>query len=182
MTPAVCITSGLTQPVACSASVARVLSWVASRIAEPTALRIGSSYFDAKVSKDSIFGSVILTDCDLGGATAVQWWNSDANAWQDVSDIAFRGTGAQRCADIRVGEDTSPSLSQLTGTVFAAVPPTPACAASPTIEHQPANASVTAPSEATFSVAEGPVPAECAAASIQWQQSTDGGSSWSGAA
>jgi hypothetical protein len=143
------------------------------------ALRIGSTYFDAKVSKDSIFGSVILTDCDLGGATAVQWWNSDANAWQDVSDIAFRGTGSQRCADITVGEDTSPSLSQLTGTVFAAVPPTPACAASPAIERQPGDASVTAPSAATFSVAEGPVPAACAAASIQWQQSTDG-VNWSG--
>src|SRR4051794_10341418 len=33
-------TSGLTHAVACSASVARVLSWCASRIAEPTAVRI----------------------------------------------------------------------------------------------------------------------------------------------
>jgi hypothetical protein len=41
---------------------------------------------------------------------------------------------------------------------------------------------VTAPAAATFGVAEGPVPAACSAASIQWQQSTDGGSSWSGVA
>src|SRR4029453_18975185 len=38
--PPASATSGLTQPVACSASVARVLSCCASRMAEPTAVRI----------------------------------------------------------------------------------------------------------------------------------------------
>ena len=40
MMPPASATSGLTQPVACSASVARVLSCRASRIAAPTAVRI----------------------------------------------------------------------------------------------------------------------------------------------
>ena len=40
MMPPASVTSGLTQPVACSASVARVLSCWASRIAVPTAVRI----------------------------------------------------------------------------------------------------------------------------------------------
>src|SRR5580698_10883591 len=40
MMPPASATSGLTQPVACSASVARVLSWLTSRIAAPTAVKI----------------------------------------------------------------------------------------------------------------------------------------------
>ena len=40
MMPPASVTSGLTQPVACSASVARVLSCRAWRIAAPTAVRI----------------------------------------------------------------------------------------------------------------------------------------------
>jgi hypothetical protein len=142
-------------------------------------LQIGSSFFDVKVSKDSIFGSVVLSDCNVGDTTSVMWWDTDANAWKDVSDAVFSGAGSQRCVTITIGQDSSPSLSELTGTVFATVPPTPTCAASPTIERQPANVSVTAPAGATFDVTEGPVPAACSPASIQWEQSSDGGGSWS---
>ena len=153
---------------------------IGSYDAEPQgipALRVGSSYFDAKVSKDSIFGAVIITDCNIGGSSSVQWWNSGAGEWQDVSAAVF-SSGSPRCVEITIGPDTSPSLSQLTGTVFATAPPTPACAASPAIAMQPKSETVTTPAEATFHVEEGSVPSDCSPASIQWQQSTDDGSSW----
>jgi PKD domain/Carboxypeptidase regulatory-like domain len=143
------------------------------------ALRVGTGYFDVKVSDKSIFGSVIINDCDLGDADTVQWLDPKTNTWQDVSDAVFSDGPSSRCVEITVGQDTSPSLSQLTGTVFGVSPPAPACAASPTVGGQPGDASVTAPAVATFSVAEGSAPAGCSAARIQWQRSTDGGSSWS---
>jgi hypothetical protein len=143
-------------------------------------LRAGSSYFDVKVSKPSIFSSVSIHDCDIGDATSVQWWDDDAQQWKDVSRASFNA-GPPRCVTIIVGQNTSPSLSQLTGTVFGASPSpaAPSCAAPPSIATQPASAAVTAPAEASFAVAEGPVPANCAAATVQWQQSGDGGASWS---
>ncbi len=53
-----------------------------------------------------------------------------------------------------------------------------ACAASPAIGTQPSNQTVTEPAEASFTVVEGAIPANCAAASIQWEVSTNGGGSW----
>jgi hypothetical protein len=141
------------------------------------ALRIGSSYFDAKVSKDSIFGAVVVTDCNIGDANSVQWLDSDTNQWQEVSGAMFR-SGSPRCVEITIGPDTSPSLSQLTGTVFGLSPPVPVCESKPTIEVQPTSATVTAPAEALFEVKEGAVASGCSAASIQWQESTTGGSTW----
>jgi hypothetical protein len=142
------------------------------------ALQVGSEYFDVKLSEKSIFGAVVIHDCNLGDGDTVQWLDPKTNTWQDVSDATFTDA-TQRCVDITVGQDTSPSLSQLTGTVFGVSPPSPACAASPTVAEQPAATTVTAPAAATLSVGEGSVPANCSAASIQWQRSTDGGSSWS---
>ena len=53
-----------------------------------------------------------------------------------------------------------------------------ACAASPAIETQPSNVTVAEPSEASFKVKEGSVPANCAAAAVQWELSTNGGTSF----
>ncbi len=55
----------------------------------------------------------------------------------------------------------------------------PPCSASPSIETQPANQTVTAPGGASFTVTEGAIPAGCLAATIQWQVSTNKGGTWS---
>ncbi len=55
---------------------------------------------------------------------------------------------------------------------------TGACAASPAIETQPSNQSVTEPAGASFTIKEGTVPANCSAATIQWELSTNGGTSF----
>src|SRR6202034_1603815 len=52
------------------------------------------------------------------------------------------------------------------------------CAASPAIETQPSNVTVAEPSEASFKVKEGSVPANCATAGVQWELSTNGGTSF----
>jgi hypothetical protein len=141
------------------------------------ALKVGSEYFDVKLSEKSIFGAVVIQDCNLGDGHTVQWLDPKTDTWQDVSDATYKD-GPPRCVEIVVGQDTSPSLSQLTGTVFGLSPSAPVCESKPAIEVQPASASVTAPAEASFEVKEGVVASGCSAASIQWQESTDGGSSW----
>ena len=55
---------------------------------------------------------------------------------------------------------------------------TATCAANPAVETQPSNQSVTAPAAATFTIKEGTVPANCSAATIQWELSTDGGTTF----
>jgi IPT/TIG domain/Bacterial Ig-like domain len=49
-----------------------------------------------------------------------------------------------------------------------------ACSSDPVIEEQPKAQTVVEPAAATFSVGEGALPANCSAAKIQWQVSTDG--------
>ncbi|MGA9315034.1 MAG: hypothetical protein WBV77_10440, partial [Solirubrobacteraceae bacterium] len=53
-----------------------------------------------------------------------------------------------------------------------------ACAASPTIETQPSDQTVAEPASASFNVKEGTVPANCSAATVQWELSTNGGTSF----
>ena len=54
----------------------------------------------------------------------------------------------------------------------------PACAASPAIGTQPTNLTVTEPAAASFKVVEGTVPANCSAATVQWELSTNSGVSF----
>ncbi len=54
----------------------------------------------------------------------------------------------------------------------------PACATSPSIETGPSAQAVTAPTAASFKVKEGTIPANCTAATIQWEVSSNGGTSW----
>ena len=55
----------------------------------------------------------------------------------------------------------------------------PPCTTAPVIATQPASTTVTAPAAASFTVAEGALGAGCSAATIQWQVSTNGGSTFS---
>ena len=71
-----------------------------------------------------------------------------------------------------------PGLS-MTSSVATLSVSAPACASAPVIATQPASVSVVAPAGASFTVAEGTVPAGCSAASVQWKVSTDGGTTFS---
>src|SRR5581483_4458955 len=83
---------------------------------------VAGSFFDVQVSNPNGFTSATVQDCDLQGATAVQWWNPTANggtgAWQPVSPVTATA-GPPACLTVTVDANSSPTLSQLTGTVFA---------------------------------------------------------------
>lgn len=86
------------------------------------ALTFNSSgaYVDV-IAAGSGLTSLTITNCHLKGGTDVYWWNG--MAWARASNQTYNAT--TKCVTITVNSTTSPSLSQLTGTVFAAgSPPT----------------------------------------------------------
>ena len=94
------------------------------------AFEIAGSYFDVRSSTPEAFTSVTIVNCDLAGGTAIHWWNPSggtdgSGAWAAVSNQSY-SAGPPACVTVTIGSTTSPSLAELTGTVFAASIPTPA--------------------------------------------------------
>ena len=79
------------------------------------------SYFDVSTSNFSDFTSVAITDCDLSGGNAIEWWNPSANSgaggWEAVTPQSFT-TGPPPCVTMTLSSTSSPTIAQLTGTVF----------------------------------------------------------------
>jgi hypothetical protein len=80
------------------------------------------SYFDVAAGTPNGFASVTIADCDMGPGNALQWWNptggTGIGAWQLVSSQTY-GPGPPACVTATLTSTTSPSIAQLTGTVFA---------------------------------------------------------------
>lgn len=79
-------------------------------------------YFDAALSSGNSFSSMTINDCNLGGGNTLQWWNPQANAgagaWEPVSPTPSYTAGPPACASVTLTSSTSPTLADLTGTVF----------------------------------------------------------------
>ncbi len=116
-----------------------------------------------------------------GTALAYRWQTSpDGSDWTDATSNATGGTTPTltlnavtlRSNPLQVRVLVSNSLATATSdTVRLTVLPAPAA---PTFTAQPAAATVVAPNTATFTVVVGGTPAP----TLQWQRSTDGGSSY----
>ena len=87
--------------------------------------RAAANSFDLQLSTTNTFSSVTVVDCALGGATTMQWWNPAANsglgAFQTVSPETYNRF--TRCLTIALSATSSPTLAQMTGTLFAGVLP-----------------------------------------------------------
>jgi hypothetical protein len=70
-----------------------------------------------QVASGSSFSSLTITDCNLNGATGLEWWNG--GAWEPVTPTPDYSAGPPACESATIDSTSSPSLSQLTGTVFA---------------------------------------------------------------
>lgn len=84
----------------------------------------GSSFFDVSTTAGSNFTSVSFEICGVAANANIQWWDPAAHAWQAVSDQTAPA-GEPPCVTVTVDSSTSPSLSQLSGTVFAVTTPSP---------------------------------------------------------
>ncbi len=86
----------------------------------PTAV---NAYFNVVVPAGAGFTNAQVTDCDLAGGSVVYFYDNTTNQWAEVSGQSYdAGTG---CVTFTLGPATTPSLSQVGGTIFGVqdVPP-----------------------------------------------------------
>ena len=89
-------------------------------VAPPPPSTPATDFFDVRVSSGSAFSTLSIENCNLNGGNSLDWWNQSAGSWQPVSDVSYI-PGLPPCATATLSATSSPSISQLTGTVFAAV-------------------------------------------------------------
>ncbi len=122
-------------------------------------------------------------------AATIQWEVSTngGTSWTPVSGANFSGATSATLKDnptatsesgheFRAVLTNAHSKTNSTAATLTVNPP--GCAANPTVETQPSNQTVTEPAGASFNVKEGTIPPNCSAATIQWEVSTNGGTSW----
>lgn len=102
-------------------SGALTVAQYASDPVAPVTFSSTGEFFDVQVSKPNTFTSLTITDCNLAGGNDLQWFNPAANggsgAWQPVSGVSITSTSPP-CATTTLTDTSSPTLAQLTGTVF----------------------------------------------------------------
>ena len=96
-----------------------VAQYAADPVGTPTFSASGE-YFDVHVAPRSDFSTLTITACNLMGATSLRWW--DGSAWIDVSPQSY-SAGPPACVTATLSSTSSPTIAQLTGTVFAGVLP-----------------------------------------------------------
>ena len=106
---------------------------VAQYSSDPVGLPSFSSageYFDVVLSSGNSFTNATIDDCNLGGGISLQWWNpaaaSGAGAWEPVAPTPTYTAGPPACLLTTLSSSSSPSLAQLTGTVFGVSSTSPA--------------------------------------------------------
>jgi hypothetical protein len=100
---------------------------------------VPNCFFDVSLSPSNSFTSVVIVDCNLQHGTTFVWFNPAGNAgngeWESVvgDPGPTLSAGPPVCVSVTLDGTTSPSISQLTGTVFASAhnstlpaPPPPA--------------------------------------------------------
>ena len=93
----------------------------------------GTNYFDVATSPGSTFSSVVVEDCNnVTASTILEWWDPSADGgnggWSPVESPAsdttfpygqvFSGSSDPPCLSATIDANSSPSLSQLNGTIF----------------------------------------------------------------
>jgi uncharacterized repeat protein (TIGR01451 family) len=87
---------------------------------------VPTCFFDVSLSAGNTFTSVVVNDCIPQSATTFVWFNPAANSgageWESVvgDPGPSESAGPPACVNVTLDGTTSPNLSQLTGTVFAA--------------------------------------------------------------
>ena len=154
-----------------------------SAVADP---QTGVAVYDsgAPIGGWAIFGGtsasspiIAAFDALIGpSAASAQWAYQHTNAFNDVTtgsnNLAGSGCSDYEC-NAGPGYDGPTGLGTPNGQAIA-----PPCSAGPVIATNPSNQTVTAPAGASFTAAASN-PTGCNTLSVQWQVSTNGGSSWS---
>ena len=91
---------------------------------DPTGGFKGSgAFFDVSISPGSTYTSLTITLCGIEPGGSIEWWNPITLGYEAVSNVAASSTAG--CDDVTVTADTTPSISQMYGTVLAVVAAVP---------------------------------------------------------
>ena len=71
------------------------------------------AYFDVYIAQGSDFSSMTLVACNLTGNAKIRWWNG--SSWIQVDPQSFNNG----CITMNLSDTSTPTISQLTGTIFA---------------------------------------------------------------
>ncbi len=132
----------------------------------------GTSYFDVQGKPGSSFKSVVFKVCGVAAGAKVDWYDPSTGKWAPASDQSTP-SGSPLCITVTVNATTTPSLSDLYGTIFAVVASPSSCSIAPAIETQPRPETVAPAATATFS-ASASTPAGCGATTVQWYSKAPG--------
>ena len=90
----------------------------------------GTGYFDVTLASPNTFTSVAIRFCDPGVSSTdtLFWWDSPQRVFMSVNPIPAYTPASQfspdSCLSVPLDNNTTPNLTQLTGTVFGVAPPT----------------------------------------------------------
>ena len=87
-------------------------------VSTPPGFSTPGGFSDVAVAPGSDFTSITVSDCNLNGANTLQYWTG--SVWVTVSPTTGP-TGTPPCLTATISATSTPTLSELTGTVFAAV-------------------------------------------------------------
>jgi len=80
-----------------------------------------TDFFDVAVLPGSDFSSVSIEACGIGPYSTLMWYDPSAQTWVNVEPATALQFGIPDtgCVTFHASQNTSPSIAQLTGTVFA---------------------------------------------------------------
>ena len=86
---------------------------------------LSGSFFDVALSPGNSFSQLTLSDCvPMPQGGTIYWYNSQANSgsgsWEPVTPVPISSSTTSNCLETTISKSSSPSLSQLSGTVFLA--------------------------------------------------------------
>ncbi len=105
--------------------------WYTSPPAGIRALRVGTRYFDLFVSPGSALTRITSTICPAAVADSLEWYQASTATWHAVRPVVHAGN----CAVLTLSSTSSPTIAQLTGTVFGVVAAFPAPVLTQTNSH-----------------------------------------------
>ncbi len=92
-------------------------------------------YFDVNLSPGNTFTGATVRACNLNGGDSLSWW--DGAAWEPVTPQSY-AAGPPSCVTAPLTSTSSPSLAELTGTVFGVSSPAPSTPSTPSAPSTPA--------------------------------------------
>jgi len=117
--------AGTLQTTATGSGTVATVAYAGNPVSTSNSFTSLASYFDLSTGLGSSFSNLSSTVCGLPSGASLAWWTG--SAWQRVTPQQWR----QGCVTMSLSNNSNPTLNQLSGTPFVAVPAPVVTALSP---------------------------------------------------